>query len=150
MGHENIGHIAKAGRKFSERKGVQEGDLVFVEHYVPCCNCGWCHHGEYRHCDATDWRANPDSRRYGYTTSDNPYHLWGGFAQYTYLPWNAVVHKVPPNVTPELAGIVTPLSNGIEWALFDYRWATPRRCSSRGRGSRACRRSSPANRPARI
>ena len=26
---------------------------------------------------------------------------------------------MPPNVTPELAGIVTPLSNGIEWALFD-------------------------------
>jgi threonine dehydrogenase-like Zn-dependent dehydrogenase len=26
---------------------------------------------------------------------------------------------VPTNVTAELAGIVTPLSNGIEWALFD-------------------------------
>jgi threonine dehydrogenase-like Zn-dependent dehydrogenase len=119
MGHENIGYIAKAGRKFSERKGVKEGDLVFVEHYVPDFHCEWCHRGEYRHCNATDWRSNPDGRRYGYTTCDNPHHLWGGFAQYTYLPWNAVVHKVPPNVTPELAGIVTPLSNGIEWALFD-------------------------------
>ena len=119
MGHENIGYIAKAGRKFCERKGVKEGDLVFVEHYVPCFKCEWCHKGEYRHCSATDWRSNPDGRRYGYTTSDNPYHLWGGFAQYTYLPWNAVVHKVPAGVTPELAGIVTPLSNGIEWALFD-------------------------------
>jgi threonine dehydrogenase-like Zn-dependent dehydrogenase len=36
-----------------------------------------------------------------------------------YLPWNAVIHKVPDSVSPELAGIVTPLSNGIEWALFD-------------------------------
>jgi threonine dehydrogenase-like Zn-dependent dehydrogenase len=86
---------------------------------VPDFHCEWCHRGEYRHCNATDWRSNPDGRRYGYTTCDNPHHLWGGFAQYTYLPWNAVVHKVPPNVTPELAGIVTPLSNGIEWALFD-------------------------------
>ena len=119
MGHENIGTIAKAGRKFMERKGVKEGDLVFVEHYVPCFKCEWCHLGEYRHCRSTDWRGNPESRRYGYTTSDNPYHLWGGFAQYTYLPWNAVVHKVPAGVTAELAGIVTPLSNGIEWALFD-------------------------------
>ena len=119
MGHENIGRIARAGRKFVERKGVKEGDLVFVEHYVPCFKCEWCHRGEYRHCSATDWRFNPDGRRYGYTTADNPHHLWGGFAQYTYLPWNAVVHKVPGNVTPELAGIVTPLSNGIEWALFD-------------------------------
>jgi threonine dehydrogenase-like Zn-dependent dehydrogenase len=119
MGHENIGYIANAGRKFCERKGVKEGDLVFVEHYVPDFHCEWCHRGEYRHCNATDWRSNPDGRRYGYTTCDNAHHLWGGFAQYTYLPWNAVVHKVPPNVTPELAGIVTPLSNGIEWALFD-------------------------------
>jgi threonine dehydrogenase-like Zn-dependent dehydrogenase len=119
MGHENIGIIAKAGAKFMERKGVKEGDRVFIEHYVPCFKCEWCHMGEYRLCEATDWRVNKDARRYGYTTSDNPFHLWGGFAQYTYLPWNAVVHKVPDGVSAELAGIVTPLANGIEWALFD-------------------------------
>ena len=82
-------------------------------------SCDWCRAGEYRHCEATDWRTNPDARRYGYTSADNPYHLWGGFAQYMYLPWNAVLHKVPDGVTAELAGLVTPLSNGIEWALFD-------------------------------
>ena len=119
MGHENVGVIAKAGRAFTERQGFGEGDRVFLEHYVPCRRCEWCHRGEYRHCLATDWRTNPDARRYGYTSADNPYHLWGGFAQYLYLPWNAVLHAVPDTVTPELAGIVTPLSNGIEWALFD-------------------------------
>jgi threonine dehydrogenase-like Zn-dependent dehydrogenase len=119
MGHENIGVIAKAGTTFRERRGLDEGDRVFVEHYVTCMRCEWCHAGEYRHCEATDWRTNPDARRYGYTTSDNPYHLWGGFAQYMFLPWNAVVHKVPDGVTAELGGIVTPLSNGIEWALVD-------------------------------
>ena len=72
--------------------------------------------GTARH---TDWRTNPDARRYGYTSAENPPHLWGGFAQYLYLPWNAVLHKVPDSVTPELAGIATPLSNGIEWALVD-------------------------------
>jgi threonine dehydrogenase-like Zn-dependent dehydrogenase len=119
MGHENIGIIAKAGRTFTERRRLGEGDRVFVEHYVPCMRCAWCHLGEYRHCEGTDWRTNPDARRYGYTTSDNPYHLWGGFAQYMFLPWNAVVHKVPDGVSAELGGIVTPLSNGIEWALVD-------------------------------
>ncbi len=119
MGHENVGVIVAAGRKFAERKGVGEGDRVFLEHYVPCFRCEWCHLGEYRHCAATDWRNNPDARRYGYTPATHPPHLWGGFAQYLYLPWNAVVHKVPDGVSAELAGVATPLSNGIEWALFD-------------------------------
>ena len=119
MGHENIGVIARAGRTFTDRKGFREGDRVFVEHYVTCGRCEWCHQGQYRHCEATDWRYNPDAIRYGYTSSERAPHLWGGFAHYMYLPWNAVLHHVPRGVTPELAGIVTPLANGIEWALFD-------------------------------
>jgi threonine dehydrogenase-like Zn-dependent dehydrogenase len=62
MGHENTGVIAKAGRLFSQRRGVAEGDRVFVEHYVGCMRCAWCHAGEYRHCEATDWRTNPPHR----------------------------------------------------------------------------------------
>src|SRR4051794_29374897 len=119
MGHENVGTIVHAGPQFLERQGLGEGDRVFVEHYIACYRCEWCRLGEYRHCQATDWRTNPDARRYGYTTCEHPYHLWGGFAQYMFLPWNAVLHRVPDNVTDEEAGIVTPLSNGIEWALYD-------------------------------
>ncbi|SON57771.1 D-arabitol-phosphate dehydrogenase [Hartmannibacter diazotrophicus] len=119
MGHENIGYIAKAGREFTARKGFKEGDLVFVEHYVSCGKCQWCHRGEYRHCENTDWRNNPDAIRYGYTSAERAPHLWGGFSQYVYLPWNAVVHHVPAGVTPELAGLVTPMANGVEWSLFD-------------------------------
>jgi threonine dehydrogenase-like Zn-dependent dehydrogenase len=119
MGHENVGEIAYAGPRFAVRHGVREGDRVFVEHYVACHRCEWCRLGEYRHCEATDWRTNPDARRYGYTTCEHPHHLWGGFSQYMYLPWNAVLHRVPDGVSPELAGLVTPLSNGIEWALYD-------------------------------
>jgi threonine dehydrogenase-like Zn-dependent dehydrogenase len=119
MGHENIGTIAKAGREFTRRKGFKEGDLVFVEHYVMCGKCEWCHQGQYRHCENTDWRTNPDGIRYGYTSAERAPHLWGGFAQYVYLPWNAVLHQVPKGVTPELAGLVTPMANGVEWSLFD-------------------------------
>ncbi|MDT7616776.1 MAG: hypothetical protein QOF00_4223 [Pseudonocardiales bacterium] len=118
MGHENVGTIAHAGPAFTRRHGLVDGDRVFVEHYVGCFHCEWCHQGEYRHCENTDWRTNPEARRYGYTSAENPFQLWGGFAQYMYLPWNAVLHKVPDGVSAELAGLVTPLSNGIEWALF--------------------------------
>ncbi|MGH8223839.1 MAG: zinc-binding dehydrogenase, partial [Woeseiaceae bacterium] len=30
-----------------------------------------------------------------------------------------VLHKVPDGLSPELAGVATPMSNGIQWALFD-------------------------------
>src|SRR2546430_12887012 len=76
MGHENVGTIVEAGPRFVERQGLGEGARVFVEHYVACYQCEWCRVGEYRHCEATDWRTNPDARRYGYTTCENPYHLW--------------------------------------------------------------------------
>ena len=119
MGHENIGYIAKAGSEFTARKGFREGDLVFVEHYVACGKCEWCHAGEYRHCENTDWRYNPDAIRYGYTSAAKAPPLWVGFGQYVYLPWNSVLHHVPKGVTPELAGLVTPMANGVEWSLFD-------------------------------
>ncbi|MGE0627774.1 MAG: zinc-binding dehydrogenase [Hyphomicrobiaceae bacterium] len=119
MGHENIGYVAMAGREFTNRKGFKEGDLVFLEHYVMCGKCEWCHKGEYRHCENTNWRTNPDAIRYGYTSDEKPPHLWGGFSQYVYMPWNAVLHHVPKGVSPELAGIVTPMANGVEWSLHD-------------------------------
>ncbi len=119
MGHENIGYIAKAGKTFQKRRGLKEGDLVFAEHYVGCMNCEHCHRGDYRLCMATDWRKNPDGIRFGYTSARKAPHLWGGFAQYMYLPWNSVLHKVPDGLSAELAGVVTPMANGIQWALFD-------------------------------
>jgi len=119
MGHENIGYIAKAGKQFQARRGLKEGDLVFAEHYVGCMQCEWCHRGEYRLCQATDWRKNPNGIRFGYTSAERAPHLWGGFAQYMYLPWNSIIHKVPKGLSPELAGVVTPMANGIQWALFD-------------------------------
>src|SRR3982750_1480890 len=119
MGHENVGVIADAGPELVKRQGLDVRDRGFAEPYVACYQCEWCRIGEYRHCEATDWRTNPDARRYGYTTCDNPYHLWGGFAQYMFLPWNCVIHTVPDNVSDAEAGIITPLSNGIEWALYD-------------------------------
>jgi threonine dehydrogenase-like Zn-dependent dehydrogenase len=118
MGHENVGVIVEAGEKFKKRQGLEEGDRVFVEHYVACFSCEWCRIGEYRHCEATDWRTNPDARRFGYTSADFPGTLWGGFSEYMYLPWNAVLHKIPDTITAEEAGLVMPLSNGIEWALL--------------------------------
>jgi threonine dehydrogenase-like Zn-dependent dehydrogenase len=119
MGHENVGYLAKVGRDFERHKGFKEGDLVFLEHYLPCGHCEWDHMGEYRHCEATEWFYDPTAIRYGYTSMDIAPGLWGGFSHYLYLPLNAVLHRVPAGMTPEIAGIATPMSNGIQWTLMD-------------------------------
>lgn len=119
MGHENVGYLARVGSEFAARKGFKEGDLVFLEHYLPCGSCEWCHMGEYRHCAATEWFYDPQAIRYGYTAMDTAPGLWGGFSHYVYLPSRAVLHKVPEGLTPEAAGVATPMSNGIQWALLD-------------------------------
>ncbi len=119
MGHENVGYLARVGSTFAARKGFKEGDLVFLEHYLPCTNCEWCHMGEYRHCSATEWFYDPNAIRYGYTSMDTAPGLWGGFSHYLYLPINAVLHRVPAGLTPEEAGVATPMSNGIQWSLMD-------------------------------
>lgn len=106
--HENAGVIIKAGAGFIERHGVQEGELVALEEYLPCGHCEWCRAGEFRHCWMTDTHNNPAPNR-----------LAGGFRQLLYLPPNVVLHKVPQTMTADEAALALPIGNGVQWACVE-------------------------------
>lgn len=118
MGHENVGRIDKIGPIACERWGLQEGDRVALEEYLPCGHCNFCRSGEFRLCEVTEAR-HPGAMRYGTTPITQPPALWGGFSQYQYLHPNSVFHRVPENVPAELLAMCLPVGNGIQWMCFD-------------------------------
>jgi threonine dehydrogenase-like Zn-dependent dehydrogenase len=116
LGHETVGTVDSIGRIAAQKWGVAEGDLVALEEYLPCGHCGLCRSGDFRLCNATDWRLG--GLRYGATALSVGNGLWGGYAQYQSLHLNTVFHKVPSGVQPKHAALALPLSNGIEWTYL--------------------------------
>jgi threonine dehydrogenase-like Zn-dependent dehydrogenase len=120
MGHENVGRIYCIGPIAARRWGVNEGDRVALEEYLPCGHCGLCRSGEFRLCDLTEARR-PGALRYGTTPVSEPPSLWGGYSQFQYLHPNSVLHKIPEDLPGELAAMCLPIANGIQWTLLDGR-----------------------------
>jgi threonine dehydrogenase-like Zn-dependent dehydrogenase len=116
LGHESVGHVSSLGAQAAQRWGVKEGDLVALEEYLPCGHCHFCRSGDFRLCNATDWRLG--GLRYGATGLGVAPGLWGGFARHQYLHANTVFHRVPAGVSPRHAALALPLSNGIEWTYL--------------------------------
>lgn len=116
LGHETVGHVEQIGAFAARHWNVKEGDLVALEEYLPCGHCEYCRSGEFRLCNATDWRLG--GLRYGATGLSVAPGLWGGFAQQQHLHFNTVFHHVPPGVSARHAALALPLSNGIEWTYL--------------------------------
>lgn len=116
LGHETVGHVVRIGTLAAQQWRVREGDLVALEEYLPCGHCDFCRSGEFRLCNATDWRLG--GTRYGATPLSKAPGLWGGFAQFQHLNLNTVFHRVPDGVSPRHAALALPLSNGIEWTYL--------------------------------
>ena len=116
LGHETVGQIEAMGSLAKEKWKLKEGDMVALEEYIPCGTCHACRSGDFRLCDATDWRLG--GIRYGATGLNISPGLWGGYSQYQHLHLNTVFHKVPNGLSPHHAALALPISNGIEWTYL--------------------------------
>jgi threonine dehydrogenase-like Zn-dependent dehydrogenase len=113
LGHHVVGEIATVGPRAAERWGVRPGDRVALEEYLPCGHCPACRTGRYRLCPQTDlWDGG---RRIGTVPVAEEPGLFGGNAEYLFLPGNAVLHPLPSGLPEELAVWVLPYANAIDW-----------------------------------
>lgn len=117
LGHEIVGRVAAIGERAARRWGVDVGDRVAVEEFLPCGTCDVCRGGDYRLCAATDSRGDGPFLRYGSTPVSVEPALYGGFSEYLYLHPRAIVYPVGDDIEPELAALFVPLANGIRWVV---------------------------------
>jgi threonine dehydrogenase-like Zn-dependent dehydrogenase len=118
MGHQVVGSIAALGPLARTMWQVQPGERVVLQEYLPCKSCKWCLQGEYRFCPAADFFGNSPNR-IGLLSCAPPPHLVGAFAEYMFLPWNTIVHRIPQDLPAALATLAIPLGNGVQWATLD-------------------------------
>ncbi|MDP6979210.1 MAG: zinc-binding dehydrogenase [Myxococcota bacterium] len=108
-GHEPLGVIAKIGDGAAQRWGVDVGDRVAVETMLSCRFCPMCLAGDYHLCTSR--------RIYSYIPLSDAPGLWGSYAEFMYLAPNSVVHKIDPELPPEVAVMFNPLGAGYRWAV---------------------------------
>lgn len=113
LGHHVVGAVAAVGESAARRWDVGPGDRVVLEEYLPCGSCPTCRTGPYRLCPDTDIWAG--GRRIGTVPVTEPPGLFGGNAEYTHLPANAVLHRLPDALDDELAAWVLPYANALDW-----------------------------------
>jgi threonine dehydrogenase-like Zn-dependent dehydrogenase len=118
LGHEMVGTIARLGDAARARWGLEEGDRVALEEYLPCGHCEYCRSGEYRSCLETDKRL-PGSIRYGATPLAVAPGLWGGYSQFLYLHPRSIFHRVPDGIPLHVAAMALPIGNGFQWTVLD-------------------------------
>ncbi|WP_300800852.1 alcohol dehydrogenase catalytic domain-containing protein [uncultured Acetatifactor sp.] len=93
-GHEFLGHVAARGKNVT---AYEIGDRVIADQIIPCGECRFCRTGRY-------WMCEPHAI-FGFQKENN-----GGMAEYVRFPKNAVVHRVPEEMTLEQTLMIEPYS----------------------------------------
>ncbi|NKX56555.1 zinc-dependent alcohol dehydrogenase [Arthrobacter mobilis] len=112
FGDEIVGRIAAIGEAAREERGLDMGDFVTVESRWPCPEgCRHCDRGQYFIC-----LNNTGHRGYGSIPLAEAPSLWGGYASHVYVPRNALLYRIPPQLSERAALFAcSVLANGLRW-----------------------------------
>jgi len=100
-GHEFVGKIVEIGSSAKVRYDLDVGDLAIAEQILPCGKCRFCRSGHYWMCQVHNI--------FGFQGGIDD----GGFADYMKYPKESLVHKVPPELSTEIAAMIEPLACAI-------------------------------------
>ena len=109
LGHEPLGIIEAIGEEASLRWGVVVGDRVAVRSRVRCLTCATCLAGGTERC--------LNDTGIGSTSLERPPSLWGGHAEFLYLPPGVTVHPMDKTLPAEVAVMFNPLGAGFAWGV---------------------------------
>lgn len=111
-GHEFVGEVAAIGRGAAAERGLAVGDRIVVEGLLACHTCPRCREGRYNLCDRDDEaRGLPHGRQYGVNVQRTVAPgLWGGYADFLFVPENAITHRLPDGVPWEVGVLTEPLA----------------------------------------
>jgi threonine dehydrogenase-like Zn-dependent dehydrogenase len=107
-GHEPVGRIERISHDIATLWGVDVGDRIAVEPFVPCGVCDRCTEGAYQLClNRFIYCCMPTTLGTG---------IWGGFSEYMVLKPASIVHRVPEHLSIQDAVLFNPIGAGFEWA----------------------------------
>jgi threonine dehydrogenase-like Zn-dependent dehydrogenase len=76
---------------------------------LSCRYCDACLAGQYHLCRRR--------RIYSYIPLSTEPGLWGAYAEHMFLDATSIVHRVDPDLPPEIAVMFNPLGAGFRWAV---------------------------------
>ncbi len=112
-GHEPVGVVEQIGDGAAARRGLQVGDRVAVDPFIPCGICRSCLNGRSELC--TGWGTTPNI--YGSIPMAVAPGIWGGYATHLFAGPQSVLHPLPAHIGPELGTLYNALGAGIKWGV---------------------------------
>jgi alcohol dehydrogenase len=110
LGHEIVGRVGELGPNAGEHHGVETGDRVILEPYIPDYQAPYAQRGYYQ--------LDDDVQVYGINTScANPPHLWGGYSDRMVVQEHSKLHPIDEDVPSEAACLSSVMGNGVRWIV---------------------------------